>query len=185
MRSEKETIHYELLIFRCNRNDNEAWSELIRLWEHPLYYYIRRIVDTEQDAKDSLQMTWMKVFRNLRTLRDVRAFPAWIYRLARNAAYSHIRKEKTGFQVIENDVDDQTGPDLSNFCSVENALTVHQCLQRIPIIYREVLSLFFLDDLSLSEMSEVLDIPLGTVKSRLFKAKQILGNELREGAKHE
>jgi RNA polymerase sigma-70 factor (ECF subfamily) len=171
---DKQAILWELLVLRCKRGERQAFDELVRQWEGRLLYYVRRLVATEEDAWDVLQQTWMKVLKGIRSLDNPQRLSVWLYRIARFTAISHWRGHyRVQSRMQESsDVADLAGSEED--CRFENAEQVHLALTRISLVHREVLTLHFLEDLSLDQMAEVLDIPLGTVKSRLCYAKRAL-----------
>ncbi len=174
MPRDKEAILQELLVLRCKRGENRAFEELIRLWEGRLLYYIRRLVATEEDAWDILQQTWMKVFKSIKTLNSPQRLSTWLYQIARNTALSHWRGRyrAEARMEIHGDAMEAEAPEAS--CRFDDAEQVHQALARVTLDHREVLTLFFLQDLTLDQIAEVLGIPSGTAKSRLFYAKRAL-----------
>ena len=174
MSTEKELIYYELLVLRCRRRDEGALEELIRHWEKRLLYYIRRLVSDEEDAWDVLQETWVKAVRQIGSLREPRSLPMWLYRIARNTAMTRLRGRYADHAVFDDSQDaaDVNG-DTDSF-TFEDAEQVHYGLSRISLPHREVLTLFFLEDLSIDEIAEVLEVAPGTVKSRLHFAKKAL-----------
>jgi RNA polymerase sigma factor (sigma-70 family) len=149
-------------------------EELVRDWEGRLFYYVRRLVRSEEDAWDVLQQTWLKALKAIKTLEDPRSLPAWLYRIARCTAASHWRGHyRTDARRDEDaDLGELAAPEEE--IHFDDAEQVHFGLGRISLAHREVLTLHFLDDLSLDQMAEVLDIPPGTVKSRLYYAKRAL-----------
>jgi RNA polymerase sigma-70 factor (ECF subfamily) len=181
----KDAILQELLILRCQRGDDRAFTELIRLWEKRLFFYIRRLVATEEDSWDVLQQTWLKVFQGIKSLEQPGTLATWLYKIARHVAMSHWRghyREQAHF--FEKAQQLQAAQDDGNQ-AFEDAEQVTAALSRISIDHREVLTLFFLEDLSLDEIADVLGIPQGTVKSRLRYAKRSLRAVLElEGANH-
>lgn len=180
----KQAILLELLVLRCKKGDKSAFDEFVRQWEGRLGYYVRRLVATEEDAWDVLQQTWMKVFKGIRSLNDPQRLPTWLYQIARCTATSHWRSHYRNQARIEENIDlaEFAAPDDRH--GFEDAERVHLALGRVSLAHREVLTLYFLEDLSLEQMAEVLDIPLGTVKSRLSYAKRALRDILeREGGK--
>jgi RNA polymerase sigma factor (sigma-70 family) len=172
--TDKQQIRQEWLVLRCKRGDSRAMEELVRLWEDRLFYFVRRLVGTEADAWDVLQETWMKAIGAIRRIDDPRRLPAWLYRIARCTAASHWRGRYKTDALREDDADvgDVAAPEED--LRFDDAEQVHFGLSRISLAHREVLVLHFLDDLSLEEMAEVLDVPSGTVKSRLHYAKRAL-----------
>ena len=181
MRRDRQAIYQELLVLRCRRGQKEALQELVERWEKRLFYYVRRLVATEEDAWDVLQQTWMKVLKGIRSLKDPASLATWLYRIARNTALSHWRVEyrddSDGLPEVEAPEDD--------FRS-EDAERVHHGLGQIPAAQREVLTLYFLQDLSIDQVAEVIGIPPGTVKSRLYHAKRALRAVLeQESGDHE
>ena len=180
--TDKQAVYYELLVLRCRLGRKEALEELVRTWEKRLFYYIRRLVDDEQEAWQILQETWVKVLRSIKRLREPRKLPACLYRIARNTAISHLRTKYTRQALLEQGASLCNTDDSADNLAFENAEQVHYGLGRISLHHREVLTLFFLRDLRIEEIAEVLEIPLGTVKSRLNYAKRALKAVLEKEA---
>ena len=180
MVTEKEKIYYELLVLRCQRREKDALEELIHSWEKRLFYYVRRLVNDEQDAWDILQEIWLKVIYGIKNLREPCKLPVWLYRIARNTAMSHLRKEigiRKMYKEKEKIVPEGENSDEFQF---EDAERIHQALTRISLPHREVLTLYFLEDLSVEEIAHIVDVPVGTIKSRLHYAKRALGEILKK-----
>ena len=174
MRRTAEAIYEELLALRCRRGEKAALEELVRTWEKRLFYFIRRLVDNEADAWDVLQQTWVRVLSGIGALREPRRLGPWLYRIARRAAFNH-GQVRANYRVLLNDY--PAGPPAEDDPSrkdFENAEQVHHGLLRLPLPHREVLTLFFLEDFSIEAIAEILDVPDGTVKSRLHHAKKAL-----------
>jgi RNA polymerase sigma-70 factor (ECF subfamily) len=180
---DKQLLESELLVVRWQRGDRAAFEDIVKLWERSLFYYLRRLAPSEADALELLQETWLKTFRSLGSLRDPRALPAFLYRTARNAAISRFRHPE--FFALDSNMEqicDERQPDpISEF---HNAEQVHRALEQLPLLLREALTLFFLQELSIEEMSVLLGIPIGTIKSRLFYAKQAIRKILMQGDDH-
>jgi RNA polymerase sigma-70 factor (ECF subfamily) len=181
--SDKRILESALLVIRWQRGDRSAFEGLVKLWEQSLFYYLRRLAPTEADAWELLQETWVKLLRSLGSLRDPQTLPAFLYTTARNTAFSHLRGR--GFASISNceDVEDDaaTADDVAAF---DNAEEVHHALDQLPLLQREALTLYFLQDLSLEQMATLLGVPLGTVKSRLHYAKSAIRKILLPGDNH-
>ncbi len=176
-----DLIRTELLVIRYKRGHPEALGELVSLWQNPLYYYIRRLIPDETEAMDVLQDAWLKVIRKFKQLRDPAAFPAWLFRIARNIAYDHLRRvrpsEISDDEEPVSEASFEEGDVLLDSFSAED---VHNALAGLSITHRECLILRFIEGLSLSEISDVTDAPIGTVKSRLHHARKSLRRILEE-----
>ncbi len=169
----KRAIQNELLLLRCKRGDRDAYPELVQLWERPLFYYIRKLVRTEEDAWDVLQEVWLVAFKNIASIHDMRNLSAWLYRVARNQAISHFRKDVRFTQAENEEELETTNQDIPDFePSVSQVHEIHDALNRLSLPHREVLTLFFLEDFSVDEIAEIIELPAGTVKSRLHYAKK-------------
>jgi RNA polymerase sigma factor (sigma-70 family) len=179
-----DAIRHELLVLRCQRGEDQAYAELVRYWERRLYYFIRRLVPREDDAGDVLQKTWMHVLRHIHRLNDPGAFRVWLFRIARSTAVSHFRREMAHRAGSEAETGAEAVSDDEGPIRVENVEYIHHGLNRLPLPFREVLTLHFLEDMSIEDIGAVLGIPQGTVKSRLYYAKRALRGLLEEGMIH-
>ena len=180
MLTDRQLLESALLVVRYQRGDREAFEGIVRLWEPSLFYYLRRLAPSEADAWELLQETWLKLFRSLGSLRDPQALPAFLYATARNTAISRLRKRELQDNQSYSDEahDESAGNDISAF---DNADEVHHALDQLPLLQREALTLYFLEDLSLDEMAATLDVPIGTVKSRLHYAKLAMRKIITQG----
>ena len=174
MQRPAEAIYQELLALRCRRGEKAAVEELVRTWEKRLLYFIRRLVDDEQDAWDVLQQTWLRVFSGIGALREAKSLGPWLYRVARHAAFNHGQVQATYRRHMENYQAVTTADEAPGSAPFENAEELHLALVQLTMPQREVLSLFFLEDFSIDEIAQILDVPPGTVKSRLHHAKRAL-----------
>jgi RNA polymerase sigma-70 factor (ECF subfamily) len=179
---DRQSILNELLVLRCRRGDPAGFRQLVEHWEKPLLYYIRRLIGTTGVEWDVLQEVWLRVFRGISSLREPRSLPVWLYRIARRSAMRHLRDryadpalDSTDSELValEADIDQR-------LCfSPEDAAQVHFALNELPIAFREVLTLHFLEDMPVAQVADVIGIPAGTVKSRLYHAKRALRDVLK------
>lgn len=182
MDSRKEVIYYELLVLRCQREEKGALEELIHLFERQIFYYIMRLVGNEADSWNILQETWIKVIRSIKQIRDPKSLPAWIYSIAHTTSTSHLRSRYSKDALIDCSTDITAIEGNAEDLSFDNAEQVHYGLSKISLEHREVLTLFFLQDLTLEQIANVLNLSVGTVKSRLHYAKHALKEVLaKEG----
>jgi RNA polymerase sigma-70 factor (ECF subfamily) len=177
---DKESIYNQLLVLRCQTGQEQAWEELVRRWEKPLLYYIRRMVDNEQEAWQILQETWLHAVKGIATFKCPEYLPKWLYSICRKKIIDYYRKHHQQVEFREEIPNGSFHHNSEPDCQFENAESVHWGLGQIKPVFREVLTLFFLQDLSIDEIAEVLTVPTGTVKSRLFYARQQLREILEE-----
>ncbi len=175
MISSESLIRSEHLVVRCKQGDTAAMSELIEVWVDPMYYYVRRFNLSEEESMDVIQDVWLRVIQKFRQLRKPAAFPAWLFKIARNIVISRFKKNLQ-FETVCSDNNlncipqEQDDAQLSGFTSWE----IHESLDKLKVIHRECLVLHFIEGFSLCEVSIILGIPIGTVKSRLYYAKRAL-----------
>ncbi len=181
---DKEAIYNQLLILRCRSGQEQAWEELVNRWEKPLLYYIRRMIDNEHQAWQVLQETWLHVVRNIETLNYPEYLAKWLYTICRRKIITYYRKHHRQIELQEEISNGTYHSDYESDAQLENAEAVHWGLGQIKPVFREVLTLFFLQDLSIEEIAEVLVVPAGTVKSRLYYARKQLRKTL-EGQSHD
>ena len=183
MPSDRDTVYQQLLVVRCQRGDRDAMDALVEYWQLRLFYYVRRLVDQEADAWDAIQKIWLRVFRGLRSVKDPKAFPCWLYALARNTTIDHTRSRSAlRWQSDRLDEANEMVEDRDEE-AFEGAEAVHNALERLSPAHRDVLTLFFLEDLTVEEIGVVVDAPQGTIKSRLHYARRALRSVLDEETK--
>jgi len=165
----------ELLAIRCQLGEPAAFDDLIARWHEPLWRYLRKLTGDDDTAAESIQDVWLKVLRAIPKLRDAARLRAWMFSIARRVVMDRLReKYATPPSVSADDVDLEDVPQ-----ELEDELEVmREELERLPVIDREALVLFYLKELTLLEMTEVLGVPVGTVKSRLFRARKTLRTQL-------
>jgi RNA polymerase sigma-70 factor (ECF subfamily) len=177
---DKDTIARELLALRCRRGDRGAFEELIREWEPRFLYFIRRIVRDEADAFDVLQAAWMKILNGIGALNDERRLAPWLYRIARNTALSYIRSREPSHKSLEDHSAAIASDPADGQLEFADAEQVHRGLLSLSLPHREVLTLYFLEEMTIEEVASVFGVPPGTVKSRLHYAKRALRKVITE-----
>lgn len=166
----------EILVLRCQAGDEEAFEELFELYQPRLRYYIRRLDAKADNIDDMLQDVWLSVYRKIEKLKEPRAFPVWVYRIARNKVYGGFRNKQIFAQLpqerVLSEIKDE--PDIPT----DRAEAIHKALDNIQPHHREVLTLCFLENLPYQQIAEIVGCGLGTVKSRIYYAKQSLREEM-------
>lgn len=179
----EERLYERLLVLRSQTGDEGALTELIQLYSPRLRYYLRKMLPRkDSQAEDLLQETWCDAVRSLGSLRDAAAFPAWIYRIARDRAWQLLRKDRPAAPLAEADLPAAfQEPEFT----AEDAAAVHAALAELPAQQREVLVLRFIEGLSYEEIADITAAPLGTVRSRLFYGKELLRQLLAKDYCHD
>lgn len=170
-------IEDDLLAVRCQLGEREAFDELIRRWHEPLWKYARRLTGDEDAAADTVQETWLRVLRGIARLRDPARLRAWLFGIARRVVMDRLRASYSEPAMVALDEVDPGSADDGRDLA-DDTHTLHEELNQLPLLEREVLVLFYLRELTLGELSEVLGVPVGTIKSRMFRARQSLRRQM-------
>ncbi len=165
------------------QGDRSAFSVVMDRHQDLVFAVCLRLMGNREAALDATQETFLTVFRKADRFRAEAAFTTWLYRVATNTCYDLLRKQKRRrTESLPDHVDpvDQTGED--GYRSVELAPAVEKALASIPEDFRTVVILSDVSGMSLAEVAEIVGVPIGTVKSRIFRGRkllaQLLGNLL-------
>jgi RNA polymerase sigma factor (sigma-70 family) len=167
----------EWLVVRCQLGERPAFDVLVERWHAPLWRYVRQLTPNDDVAQEIAQEVWLRVIRGIRRLRDGAKWRAWLFGIARRVLMDRLRAQYAMPLAAETEVADVPVEDTSVDPEVLSA-ALHDELAKLPLIEREVLTLVYLRELSLGEVADILGVPLGTVKSRLFRARHLLRREL-------
>jgi RNA polymerase sigma-70 factor (ECF subfamily) len=173
----KPSEQTETLVLRCQIGDREAFEELFEQFQPRVRYYVQRLDETGVNTEDILQEIWLTVLRQICRLKEPQSFRTWLYKIARNTVYGRFRKRRHFAQLQEAELSPQADPDeeeLPAYC----ADRIHKALNNIQPRHREVLTLFFLEQMPYHAIAEIVGCNIGTVKSRLHYAKQSLRKAL-------
>ena len=165
------------LIAATLAGDTAAFGQLVGLYQNRLYNSLLRVLGSAEDAADIVQDAFVQAYTQLETFRGTSAFYTWLYRIAFNLAMSHARRgHKTasldGMKSLVGDepMDGQPTAEASAM-QQERAELVHAALGELSMDYRQVLVLREIEGCRYDEIAEILDLPVGTVRSRLFRAR--------------
>jgi RNA polymerase sigma-70 factor, ECF subfamily len=172
----RDQLIEHVLILRCQIGDREALAELINRYLPPLRYFISHLSENTEMTEDIVQDTWVSVIRKIHTLRNIDAFPTWIYRIARNKAYQQLRIKKRRSEFNENMIVPDESPERE--LRVEDAALIHTSLKELPPEHREVLVLRFMEQMSYQQIADVQNCNLNTIKSRIYYAKLALKRKM-------
>ncbi|HCS54191.1 sigma-70 family RNA polymerase sigma factor [Rubinisphaera sp.] len=169
-----QQIQEQLLVLQAQSRNSVAFQQLVQTYERRLFYYLQRFTGASADSADLMQEIWLNVYQKLPGLNAPEAFRVWLYKIAHNRAVSYLRKRDrqtaAAFYQVQNGSITESEME-QGFEQLENAELVHRVLEQLSLPHREVLTLRFLEDLSLQEISEIISTSIGTVKSRLHYAR--------------
>jgi RNA polymerase sigma-70 factor (ECF subfamily) len=168
------------LIERFLDGDQSAFDSLVRAHEDRVFSICLRVMTNREAALDATQETFLTLYRKADQFKGTAAFSTWLYRVAVNTCYDQLRKEKrrrTERMPEHHDPVDTSAADP--FTSVEVRPELEAALERLPEEFRSAVVLSDLEDLSIADIAEVLQIPPGTAKSRVFRGRRLLAETLR------
>ena len=156
-------------VLQAQSGSHEALNELFRNVQEPLFRYVVSLVRDQHLAEDILQEVFIRIYRKLRWLREPQAFRAWSYQIASREAFRYLHRERRWTDQVRDEETLATVPaaESDGEFSRELIASLPQLVGELSPASRAVVVLFYLHELSLSETAAVLDIPIGTAKSRL------------------
>ena len=177
----------EELVERAVGTDPEAFGEIVRRWERKIFALCFGMLGREDEARDACQEAFIAAYRNLGRFRGEAKVSSWLHRIAVNQCLTTKRRQKTR---SEDFLDDEDGSEERAFVAAphhspgkiaeasERAAVVRQAVKALPADLREVIVMKEFEEMTFQEISDTLDIPLSTVKSRLYTALKQLRMKL-------
>lgn len=175
------------------QGDEAAYEALIQRYEHPIFSLVSRLADNPEDAADVVQDVFIKIFRNVGSFRGESSLKTWIYRIAVNQArnqrrwFGRHRRQEVGLEPEPGDTQgyqdwlQDPGPSPFDLAlDGETQALLEAALQTVPSSFRAALVLREIEGLSYEQIAEVLEITLGTVKSRIMRGREALKRNLSE-----
>ena len=169
----------EQLAERIKVGEAQAFIQLYHQYKHRVYAYCYRLLRHPQNAEDATQETFIKVHRSLHQLENPSSFQTWIFTIARNEAFTLLRRVKPveELEAADNEVWEDKSP-LDRIVERERAAVVQHCLGLLRPAYRDMLILREYEHLSYTEIARVTGSSESAVKSALFKARKAMGRKL-------
>jgi RNA polymerase sigma-70 factor (ECF subfamily) len=178
----------EELIFNFQQGDIHAFEEIVRRYKDPLYNFTNRLLGDSIFSEDIVQETFLRVYRNKHRYHQIAKFSTWIYTIASNLAKTELRRRKIRkFFSISSKGTDERDYDLPDLTSdvekeidgvIKNEIILRE-INALPAHFRQAVLLRDVQDLSYDEISVILSVPLGTVKSRVNRGRSRLQKKLR------
>lgn len=179
------------LVKKTKAGDKQAFTELVNLYKDKIFNLSYRMLGNTHEAEDISQDTFLKVFTNIEKYDEQYKFSTWIYRIATNLCIDRIRKKKADFS-LDNNWNEEDGMDWYSRLSNENMTPeeeviinerdqkIQKAILELPPKYRVIMNLRYMEELSIQEISDVVNLSISTVKTRLHRGREHLRKELLE-----
>jgi RNA polymerase sigma-70 factor (ECF subfamily) len=167
----------EKIVHRCQDGERTAFEELFDIYQPRLKYYVRRLDNGGANIDDTLQDIWLTIFKKIHKLKDAQVFDVWLYRIARNKVYDGFRRTERFARLPEDDEFPVSGS-VEPVFDASDTEKLHTALNKLKPYHREVLTLSFIEQMSYQSIADVIGCSIGTVRSRIFYAKQSLREEM-------
>ncbi|MEQ1929998.1 MAG: sigma-70 family RNA polymerase sigma factor [Parvularculaceae bacterium] len=176
MARQADRILDEFLAASARAGDPAAFEALSRRWAPRLLSHAWRLTGEAELARDTAQDAWSDIVANIRRLDDTAAFPAWAFRIVTRRAADAIRKRQRGRAGLAAYAAERSGDHVgaSDIEARASSASIGAALAALPAGQRAAIALFYLEDMSVAEIASALDVPAGTVKTRLMAAREKL-----------
>jgi RNA polymerase sigma-70 factor (ECF subfamily) len=171
------------LVARARQGDQAAFEQLVRKHQRYAFNVAYRVLQDTAEAEDATQEAFVRAWRGLPGFRGQSRFTTWLYRIIYNLCLNRLpklRHELLQVEPLEDMLDDSTPSPPDLFETQEQMTFLHAELERMPKKYRLVLSLRYLQHLSYEEIATALDVPMGTVKTHIHRARRLLADRARQ-----
>jgi len=173
------------LVKRCQEGDQVAFGEMLSITQNSVFNIAYRVLGDREDAQDAAQEAYLRLWQGLPAFRSESKFSTWLYRVVLNTCLNRKRQLRRQLQVVESDMIlesiQEPGPEpLRQALESELSGRIWKAVESLDIKYRLVITLFYQEELSYSEIAELLTLPIGTVKAHLNRARVALARLLPE-----
>ncbi|MDR9416341.1 MAG: sigma-70 family RNA polymerase sigma factor [Gracilimonas sp.] len=169
----------------------QSYKKLVDKYQKPLYFHIRKMIKEVELVEDLVQEVFMKAFKNLSTYSNEYAFSTWLYRIATNHTIDYLRKKKlktlsinepykTKDGEMEIQLPDETYLTDEPVMKKQRKNIVQKAIEELPEKYKAVIEMRHMEEKSYQEIADILDLPLGTVKAHIFRAREMLYKALKD-----
>jgi len=167
----------DLLVIAAQQGNERAFAFLFKYYQPPLLRFVYKLCNDQQLSHDAIQNAWIQLARNIRKLEDPRAFKSWVFKTTRWCVYELMRKSKREENVFDTEVcpEEVATPETGKALQIDNLI---ELINQLPEIDKEAIYLFYYEDMKINEISQILGIPSGTIKSRLNRARKTLHQQM-------
>lgn len=178
MMRNSEHILTEYLVINCQLGDADALQQLLTIWYPKLLRYAQRQLGDVQKAQDAVQMTLEVVSKSIGQLNDPAAFAKWVYRVLQGKSVDLIRSKQRQDKLNAEYTQFQQTVEHTTDMAIEENTAFSNLLKGLPAEDYQLVHLHYLEGFNMQEISELLNVPVGTIKSRLYHARQLIREHL-------
>ena len=179
------SIEDDKLVAEALSGKESSYQKLVVKYDRPIFFHIRKMIKEQEMVEDLVQEVFIKAFKNLETYSNEYAFSTWLYRIATNHTIDYLRKRKlqtfsindpikTRDGEMEVQLPDETYSTDQPLIRKQRKAIVQEAILNLPEKYRRVIEMRHMEELSYDEIASELDLPLGTVKAHIFRARELL-----------
>lgn len=169
-----ENLTDEQLVQKIVKSNKELYSQIIKRYQTKLIRYAKYLVTDQDKADDVVQEAFIKAYINLNGFDTKKKFSSWLYRIVHNEAMNLVEKHKKVVP-LDPELEFDSGLNVEeDYIKSELSARAQECLKQIDVMYSEPLSLYYLENKSYDEISDILRLPIGTVGTRINRAKVIM-----------
>ncbi|MCW3085436.1 MAG: polymerase subunit sigma-24 [Bacteroidetes bacterium] len=189
--SEKAVYDYNLIRSALDTADQKAYAELMGRYRDSVYFMLLKMVNNKDDADDLTIEAFGKAFKRLHQYTPNYAFSTWLFKIASNNCIDFIRRKKMITFSIDKTFENEEGSEMAmdikaeglnpeeNMVKKQKVKHMREVVEKLKPRYRVLVEMRYFDELSYEEIAEKLELPLGTVKAQLFRAREFLANILK------
>jgi len=190
--SSKAVYDYGLVKAALEKSDQKAYAELMDRYRDSVYFMLLKMVNNKDDADDLTIEAFGKAFKRLSQYTPNFAFSTWLFKIATNNCIDFIRKKKKGTFSLDKTVENEEGGEMTmdvkfdgldpeeNIIKKQKVILMRSVVEKLKPRYRRLVELRYFEELSYEEISAEMDLPLGTVKAQLFRAREFLQTMLKD-----
>lgn len=189
--SVKAVYDYNLIRAALDKGDQKAYAELMERYRDPVYFMLLKMINNKDDADDLTIEAFGKAFKRLDQYTPTFAFSTWLFKIASNNCIDFIRRKKMIMFSIDKKYENNEGAEMNtdikadslnpeeHMVKKQKVKHMRDIVEKLKPRYRVLVEMRYFDELSYEEIAEKLDLPLGTVKAQLFRAREFLANILK------